>query len=337
MDNDTPPLPPELRPPDADAAREYERIWAVLHRTDDARASAYDVDAEWTQLADRLDLDADEASGPTAPADDRPARRPDRGTASRIRQHAGTLAAAVLVVCALAVGTWWWQQPVSVTTAAGQQTTVTLPDGSTAELNGATTLSYARGFQSLPFVAASQRRVRLDGEAFFTVESRDRPFHVVTPNARVEVLGTEFGVRTHAAEDPPETTVTLTSGHVRFRSVSATDDERTSTVRLSKAGHTSRVVGSRAPTAPQTIDLKYVQAWRDGGFAIQNAALPTVLRELERRFGTPLFLRVPAADTDPMTLHYAADVQLKHVLRDICVIQGLAYRETSRGYELVRD
>jgi len=337
MDNDTPPLPSELRPPDADAARKHERIWAALHRTDDARTSTYDVDAEWTKLADRLDLEEDESSVPEKPTTDRPARRPERGARSRVRRHAGALTGTLLVVCALVLGAWWWQQPVSVTTAAGQQTTVTLPDGSTAALNGATTLAYTRGFQSLPFVPASQRRVRLDGEAFFAVESQDRPFRVATPNARVEVLGTEFDVRTHSAADAPETTVTLTSGHVRLRSASGAGNAPTAEVTLSEAGHTSRVVGTQAPTSPQTIDLKYVQAWRDGGFAIQNAALPTVLRELERRFGTPLALDVPATDTDPMTLHYAADVQLNDVLRDICVIQGLTYRETSRGYELVRD
>ena len=337
MDHDTPPLPSDLRPPDADAARTYERIWTALHRTDDARASSYDVDAEWTQLADRLNLEEDDSPAPKGPTTDRPPRQPKREATSRVRRHTGALTAAVLVVCALAMGAWWWQQPVSVTTAAGQQTTVTLPDGSTAELNGATTLAYARGFQSLPFVPASQRRVQLDGEAFFAVESRDRPFRVVTPNARVEVLGTEFDVRTHAAADAPTTTVTLKSGHVRLRSTSGAGSAPATEVTLSEAGHTSRVVGSQAPTSPQTVDLKYVQAWRDGGFAIQNAALPTVLQELERRFGTPLALNVPASDTDPMTLHYAADVRLEDVLRDICVIQGLSFRETSRGYELVRD
>jgi transmembrane sensor len=337
MDHDTPPLPSDLRPPDADAAHTYERIWTALHRTDDARASSYDVDAEWNQLADRLNLEEDDSPAPEGPTTDRPARRPKRGAASRVRRHTGVLTAAVLVVCALAAGAWWWQQPVSVTTAAGEQTTVTLPDGSTAELNGATTLAYDRGFQALPFMPAAQRRVRLDGEAFFAVESRDRPFRVVTPNARVEVLGTEFDVRTHAAAESPTTTVTLKSGHVRLRSTSGPASPSAPKVTLSEAGHTSRVVGTQAPTSPQTVDLKYVQAWRDGGFAIQNAALPTVLRELERRFGTPLALTVPASDTDPMTLHYATEVRLEDVLRDICVIQGLTYRKMSRGYELVRD
>lgn len=325
-----------------DEEQEYERIWRLLQRTDEERADSFDVDAEWDQLARRLDLGPAEgapastdASAPARRTNDRPPRSPDTSVTSR--RWPQVLTVVALVLCLVGGGVLWWSQPVSVTTAGGARTTVSLPDGSTAELNGRTTIEYPRGFSSLPAIGSDAREVRLDGEAFFSVVEGERPFHVVTPNARVEVLGTEFDVRTHTAQDAPETTVTLSSGHVRLRSASAANDEQMSTVSLSKAGHTSRVVGTQPPTAPQTIDLKYVQAWRDGGFAIQNAALPTVLGELERRFGTPLALNVPASTTDPMTLHYAADVQLKDVLRDICVIQGLSFRETSRGYELVRD
>ncbi|MEF8817528.1 MAG: FecR domain-containing protein [Salinibacter sp.] len=336
MDNDTSPLPPDLRPPDADAEQDYERIWAALHRTDEARASEYDVDAEWTQLADRLDLEGDAPSAPEKPTTDRPARPPDQRKDARPSRYARRLATAVLVLCAVAAGAWWWQQPVSVTTAAGERTTVTFPDGSTAEVNGATTLSYNRGFQSFPFVPASRRRVRLTGEAFFDVDNAERPFHVVTPNARIEVLGTTFDVRARTDDDTPETTVALSSGRVRLTPTAAATSSR-SGVTLSETGHTSRVVADQAPTSPETIDLKYARAWRDGGFAIRDAALPTVLAELERRFGVPLSFRADPSETTPMTLHYAAEAQVEEVLRDICVIQGLSYRETSQGYELVRD
>ncbi len=91
------------------------------------------------------------------------------------------------------------------------------------------------------------------------------------------------------------------------------------------------------PSAPTLTDLKYVQAWRTGGFGLAEASLPAILRELEHRFGVSLRLKVPAAETDTMTLHYARDARLEDVLRDVCIVQGLTYRETSQGYELVRD
>jgi len=340
MDNDVPPLPDDLRPPDDTAARDYERLWAALHRTDDAQAPSYDVDDAWDQLSGRLDLDVEETNdaeeAPARPTNDRPAHPSDRSAATRVQWPARALAMAVLVVCAVGLGAWWWSQPVSVTTAAGERATVTLPDGSTVALNGATTLSYTRGFRAVPLIGSTRRRVRLDGEAFFSVAESDRPFRVATPNAEVEVLGTSFNVRARA-DDGPTTTVALESGRVRFISQSASNRGEKRSVVLSEAGQTSRVVENSAPSPPETIQLKYVQAWRAGGFAVADASLPTVLRELERRFGVRLQLDVPPAETESMTLHYAEDAQLENVLRDICVIQGLTYRETSRGYELIRD
>jgi transmembrane sensor len=333
---DTPPLPSDFDGlTDGDDAAEYERIWALLRTTDDERGASFDVDDEWDRLADRLDLDSTPAA-----SDPQKRRAPDReahsSAAHRVpRRWMQTLAAAVLVIALVGAGAWWWSQPVSVTTPPGQQTTVSLPDGSSVELNGATTLTYARGFSSLLGTASSARRVTLDGEAFFSVVSADRPFRVHTANARVEVLGTSFNVRTRAEQSTPATAVAVLSGRVQ---VTGTDESvGTAAVTLDETGEMSRVVGTNAPSPPQSIDLKYVQAWRQGGFAMTGASLPAILRELERRFGTSLRLTAPVAKTDTMTLHYARNARLEDVLRDICLIQNLSYRQTSRGYELVED
>jgi ferric-dicitrate binding protein FerR (iron transport regulator) len=83
------------------------------------------------------------------------------------------------------------------------------------------------------------------------------------------------------------------------------------------------------------VDLKFAAAWRDGGFAVRRAPLPTVLRELEIQFGTAVRLGVPVAQTETMTLHYGRAVRLEDILRDIAVIQGLRYQQMNDGYALV--
>jgi Fe2+-dicitrate sensor, membrane component len=341
---DTPSLPSQFDDlaDDDGEEQDYARIWRLLQRTGEERAASFDVDEEWDQLADRLDLDgaadteagsAREASAPVARrADDREPRSPN--ASSTARRWTQVLTIAALALCIVGGAVLWGSQPASVTTTAGERTTVTLPDGSTAELNGATTITYPRGFSSLPVIGADARAVRLDGEAFFSVVDGDRPFRVTTPNARVEVLGTEFNVRARTPDDTPETRVTVAAGQVR---VAGTASDAASVV-LGEPGQASRVTGRNAtPTGPHITDLKYVQAWRDGGFGLAGASLPTILRELEHRFGTSLRLGVPAAGTDTMTLHYARDARLEDVLRDICIVQNLTYRETSQGYELVRE
>lgn len=343
---DTPSLPShfdDLADDDGDK-QHYARIWRLLQRTDEERAASYDVDEEWNQLADRLDLDgaadtdADSARDPSASssrrATDRAPRSPDASATARRRHWMQVLTVAALVLCLVGGAVLWGSRPASVTTAAGEHTTVTLPDGSTAELNGNTTIEYPRGFTSLPLIGTTAREVRLDGEAFFSVVENERPFRVETSNAQVEVLGTEFNVRARTQNDVPETHVAVMSGRVRVAADAASPDS----VLLDERGHTSRVTGKNAsPIEPQTTDLKYVQAWRDGGFGLVEASVPAILRELEHRFGTTLRLGVPVAETDTMTLHYARDAHLKDVLRDVCIVQGLTYRETSQGYELVRD
>ncbi|MFB6248503.1 MAG: FecR family protein [Salinibacter sp.] len=321
---------------DTEQARIFDQIWSLLRRSDAADPSSYDVDREWDRLADRLDLGADAAD--TAPGARAAGRgpRPNDAPATRRRRWTRALTAAVLVLLVVGAGAWWWSQPVSVRTAAGEQTVVALPDGSTAELNGATALSYPRGFSVLPGIEAPARRVTLDGEAFFSVTSRDRPFRVETANARVEVVGTKFSVRTRRAEGASETRVVVASGRVRVAASPDSSADRAGSVTLEKPGQSSRVRGTAPPTTPETVELKYVEAWRQGGFAVFDASLSTILRELERRFGVPLTLRVPAAETEPMSVHYAEDAQLKTVLRDICFTQNLSFRRTSQGYELVR-
>lgn len=326
---------------DEETDPDFERLWTLLQRADAERGRAYDVDREWNALADRLDLD-DQSDAATAeevsPAPDR--RDDDRSPQSHsATRPALSRWATALTVIMLAVGIigggLWWGSTVSVQTPPGERRVVTLPDGSTAELNGATTLAYPRGFTSLPVVGTAARTVHLDGEAFFDVTERERAFRVETANAEIEVLGTAFNVRARDEEAEPETRVAVESGRVRLQAAGMTPDSSASVV-LERKGQVSYVAGPNGrPSRPRTMDLKYVEAWRQGGFALAGAALPTVLRELERRFGTSLQLRVPRAETDTMTLHYARDAQLSNVLRDICLIQGLSYRETSQGYELV--
>lgn len=350
-------LPPDLRALADDEAKkqDYRMLWSLLQRSPSeepatADADAFDVDDAWTDLSRALDLDASSPSrNDRAP---RAAHRRTRSEDAASRQSGvrrgvwASAAAAAVTVVALGMLALWWMQPVSVATAPGEQAAVTLPDGSTVELNGASRLQYDRGFDRLPLVQADARTVTLRGEGFFQVRSGNRPFRVQTENAMVEVLGTAFNVRAGASAERPSTEVTLEEGRVRVSrhspaSSSASpsadgagerDGGKTDGVLLDAPGLLSRVEGAERPTAPAKLDLKYMAAWRTGGFAAQNAPLTDILRDLERQFGADLRLAEGVNPDDTLTLHYARSVQLDDVLRDICVIQGLSYRKTQGGY-----
>lgn len=67
--------------------------------------------------------------------------------------------------------------------------TIELADGSTVTLNGKSSLSYPRSFDS------KERRVKLSGEAFFSIAKNPKKAFVISvENAEIKVLGTSFNV-----------------------------------------------------------------------------------------------------------------------------------------------
>lgn len=85
------------------------------------------------------------------------------------------------------------------------------------------------------------------------------PFTVQTPNARLEITGTQFDVS--AAHDTTE--LSLLKGSIRFSSLDASHPPVSVT-----AGHASSVVTGHGPTAPATSDAMAVAAWaRDTALA----------------------------------------------------------------------
>lgn len=96
-------------------------------------------------------------------------------------------------------------EPVTATTAS-DTATLWFPDGSRATMRGNTTISYADDFEL-------DRRVVIDGEAFFVVSHDDRrPFTVEGRGVTVTVAGTEFNIRAYDTENKAE--VALIAGTV---------------------------------------------------------------------------------------------------------------------------
>jgi transmembrane sensor len=89
----------------------------------------------------------------------------------------------------------------------GNRTSLELPDGTCVILNSASKLSYLTDF------GLKERRVKLEGEAFFQVKHNDKKeFIVETSDLDVKVLGTVFNVS--AYKDSKNIVVVLLEGRV---------------------------------------------------------------------------------------------------------------------------
>lgn len=320
--NASSPLPPELEARLAsmpkDDARELRAVWHLLDRSAAAPEVEPDAAAAWP----RVQAHVEDASAPSSGDRDPVAQRRHRSVPRRIGAVVGVLLAVAVV------GALLWQRPVEVTTARGEQHTVTLPDGATVDLNSGSRLQYDRGFSVVPFWPTNERVVTLQGEAFFDVPAGERPFVVDTPNARVEVLGTAFNVRSRRDRTDAQTDVALVSGRVTLSSRT----DRTAQVTLTD-GEAARVRGTGAPTPPRDTTVHRLLAWRDGGFGVVNRPVRDVVSALERRYDTTIRVAstVPA---DSVTLYYRTQTNVETILGDMCEALAITYRKTSDGYLL---
>ncbi len=318
-----PSLPPELRDQieTPEARRKIEQVWSLLGRLERHALETPPTEAAWIDLQQRLG---------TSASTTRAARRtPDRPRQRRRRSGMGLSMVAGLVVVLL--GVWVWRAQVTVVVPRAAHITVTLPDGSTAHLNSDSRLRYRSGFLAWPFMPAGERRVTLEGEAFFEVVRGTRPFVVETFNARLEVLGTQFNVRARQGPLEGQTQVTLATGRVLVT------DHLEYTMILSEAGQVARVGEAAAASAPLAMPigrLNWVLAWRQRGFAVVDQPLAFVLAEVERRYALSIDVEEGIALTVPLTLFYPRGATAEAIIHDICLSEGCRYRATSRGMAL---
>lgn len=117
----------------------------------------------------------------------------EQSTESKVIQFSWfKYAAAAAVVLLLSTTAFLRFYTKSVSIPAGLHRSVSLPDGSTVELNAATELSFH------PFWWQFDRSVKMEGEAFFNVK-KGSSFTVLSKNGTTTVLGTSFNVNCREA------------------------------------------------------------------------------------------------------------------------------------------
>lgn len=159
----------------------------------------------------------------------------------------------------------------TIATPNGGQYRVTLPDGSIAMLNAASSLSYPVQF------SGKERRVKMTGEVYFEIEKMPMPggkdnvpFFVETASQEVQVLGTHFNINAYANETAIRTT--LVEGSVKIRS----NDGQSA---LLKPGQ--QAVLTKQLTV-QEADMQQQLAWVNGDFIFHGETLESILRQVQR-------------------------------------------------------
>ena len=157
---------------------------------------------------------------------------------------------------------------------------IALPDGSSIELGGATSVTARYG--------RDERAVDLEaGEAFFRVAHAERPFVVNAGPLRIRDLGTAFNVRRTA----DRVTVAVTEGRVQVSPMANTQGD---------AGMVELGAGREVSFDPQTqamrildIDPASATAWRGHRLEFVNEPLSSVVENVNRYSARPIRLADP--------------------------------------------
>jgi ferric-dicitrate binding protein FerR (iron transport regulator) len=158
-----------------------------------------------------------------------------------------------------------------LSTPRAGQFSLTLPDGSRAWLNNASSLRYPVAFTGV------SREVELSGEAYFEIaKDASHPFRVAirrgAVSSTVEVLGTSFNIMAYDDENAERTT--LVEGSVRFIHAGASA--------LLKPEEQSVLDASGALKTQHHVNVAEITAWKNGYFHFDHASLETTMRQLAR-------------------------------------------------------
>lgn len=163
----------------------------------------------------------------------------------------------------------------------GKRTQITLSDNSSVWLNSGSKLIYPARF------ATDRREVYLEGEAIFEVShNKERPFHVITNDVEVKVLGTVFDVC--AYKDDKITSTILESGSVELKYNS---NSILSQSKVTMSPGMLAVYDPNEKTVKQTpVNTKFYTSWREGYFVFERQSLGEILKKISRYYNVTIQL-----------------------------------------------
>lgn len=154
----------------------------------------------------------------------------------------------------------------------GKKYNIHLSDGSFVRLNSGSSLLFP-----VDFVKGDQRKVYLQGEAYFQIShDKKRPFYVSAEGVDVKVYGTNFNVKNYSEEREME--VVLVEG-----SVSLIADNQLSELRLTP-GDMGSFDKLEKKSTKRAVDTSIYTSWINGNMIFRDEPFKNIILELQRSY-----------------------------------------------------
>jgi ferric-dicitrate binding protein FerR (iron transport regulator) len=198
---------------------------------------------------------------------------------------------------------------------------VILPDGSIVLLNANSKISYPNTF------AANERRVKLEGEAFFDVtKNQDKPFIIEAMDAEVKVLGTSFNVNANIPGHKIE--VFVETGLVQLSS--KRNDEQRIIINPGSVG----VLGPDKITK-EINNNKNLVSWKTKEIVFYEDSMKYVIETLNRVYNT----NIQCENQDILNSKYTStfeDQEIDSILHVICFSMDFKMENKENGIYLIK-
>lgn len=245
-------------------------------------------------------------------------------------RYAGAVAAFVAgVILTVGIGlglSFDKMSDYTLVTASGQRAQTILPDGSKVWLNGSTRLVYHNEWWS------SDRRITLEGEAYFEVEkSGTSTFSVTSKGITTKVLGTKFNMRAREGEDNVSTT--LFQGKVSMLSPTAPEDGY-----LLKPGQTLRINTSDYSTELMECSTpSEVLLWLNGKLDFKQYSLSRITHIMETLHDVTFVYEDESLQNEQFTGQFSTDDQPESILNVLRYTGKFAYRKEGKVIYLYKE
>lgn len=208
------------------------------------------------------------------------------------------------------------------TAPCGQRAVVTLMDGTEVWLNSNTTL------RILPSPRrARERRVELDGEAYFEVARDERkPFVVSTKEADVKVLGTKFSVFSYEGDE--RFSASLVEGSVQ---VSANDGEDTVTLKPDEM--VEMVDGA---LVKGTVEEGDWLSWKEGVYSFENRTLSEIAGKLEVYYGIKISIHDDKLSETRYSGKFRQGDKVENILKALQAVRPFRFTTMPDGSVVIR-
>lgn len=210
----------------------------------------------------------------------------------------------------------------TVTVERGKKKDIVFQDGSSITLNSCSSIKYPHRF------GLSERRIILEGEAFFDIESNSlRPFIVEMHNStEVKVLGTQFCIS--AYDDSEVIDITLINGSIEF-------SDPSQTVTLAPNEHLNYNKRTKEVSVVQLYDSSKKLLWMKNILSFRDTPLSDVLSTLGRHYDVTFHISNEDLKNYSYSLNVRSDEPIENILKDIESISAIRFEQQGKHYIVV--